>query len=211
MNAPKRKQNYIDASVQGGLIRRILVHWVMFLVVTAVTILSLKTLLGDPSQSFNVRFQQQLSELVLLVIIFIAIFPAFMLDTIRFSNRFVGPITRLRKHLRELGENGQTTDIKFRDNDFWQEIADEFNAVNKTGSRVVKRQPMKTPNSQIPTKMHRLRRHENYSHNKRRKGAATVELAVCLPMLVILVFGSLSATSMIFMRQADCSSLRTKR
>lgn len=34
------------------------------------------------------------------------------------------------------------------------------------------------------------------------KGAATVELAVCLPVLVILVLGSLSATSMIFMRQA---------
>lgn len=131
MNAPKRKQNYVDASVQGGLIRRILFHWVMFLLVTAVTILTLKTLLGDPSQSFSARFQEQLGELVLLVVIFVAIFPAFMLDTIRFSNRFVGPIGRLRKHMIELGENGETTDIKFRDNDFWQEIAKEFNAVNQ--------------------------------------------------------------------------------
>ena len=131
MSAPKRKQNYIDASVQGGLIRRILTHWVMFLVVTTVTILSLKTLLGDPSESFGTRFQQELSEIILLVVIFVAIFPAFMLDTIRFSNRFVGPVGRLRKHLRELGESGQTTDIKFRDHDFWQEIAKEFNAVNK--------------------------------------------------------------------------------
>ena len=41
--------------------------------------------------------------------------------------------------------------------------------------------------------------------NKKR-GAATVELAVCLPVLFLLVLGSLSATSMIFMRQAIVQS-----
>jgi len=131
MSTAKRKQNYIDSSVQGGLVRRVMVHWIMFLAVTTIAILSLKTLLGDPSESFSVRFQQQLSELVPLVVIFAAIFPAFMLDTIRFSNRFVGPVSRLRKHLKELAENGETTDIRFRDNDFWQEVAEEFNAVNR--------------------------------------------------------------------------------
>ena len=40
----------------------------------------------------------------------------------------------------------------------------------------------------------------------RRHGAATVELAVCLPVLILLVLGSLSATSMIFMRQAVVQS-----
>lgn len=130
MSAPKRKQNYIDSSVQGGLIKRILFHWVMFFVVTVMAILGLKTLLGDPSQTMTARLQAEMGELVLLALIFAAIFPAFMLDTIRFSNRFVGPVTRLRRHLKELGTTGETTDIKFRDNDFWQEIAEEFNAVN---------------------------------------------------------------------------------
>ena len=130
MSAPKRKQNYIDSSVQGGLIKRILFHWVMFFVVTVIAVVGLKTLLGDPSQTMAARLQAEVGELVMLAIIFAAIFPAFMLDTIRFSNRFVGPVTRLRRHLQELGTTGETTDIKFRDNDFWQEIANEFNAVN---------------------------------------------------------------------------------
>ena len=130
MSAPKRKQNFVDSSVQGGLIRRILFHWVMFFAVTTCAVLSLKTLLGDPSEPLGVRLQQELGEFSLLAIIFVAIFPAFMLDTIRFSNRFVGPVARLRRHLQELGTTGETSDIKFRDNDFWQEIAKEFNTVN---------------------------------------------------------------------------------
>ncbi len=42
--------------------------------------------------------------------------------------------------------------------------------------------------------------------NQYRIGSATVELAVCLPVLVIIVMGSLSATSMIFMRSAAVQS-----
>ena len=130
MNTPKRKQNYVNASIQGGLVRRILFHWLVFFLATAVLMLTLKTFLGDPELTFSERFQQQVSEFVLYGFIFAAIFPAFMLDSIRFSNRFVGPITRLRKHMRELASEGVTEDIQFRDNDFWQEVAQEFNTVN---------------------------------------------------------------------------------
>ena len=125
----KRKQNFVDKGVQGGLIRRIFVHWVVFFFVTTLAVLSLKTLLGEPSLSFSDRLSAELGEFVYLGIVFLAIFPAFMLDTIRFSNRFVGPITRLRRHIRELSQ-GETENIKFRDNDFWLTLADEFNELN---------------------------------------------------------------------------------
>ena len=59
----------------------------------------------------------------------LCLFPAFALDTVRFSNRFVGPITRVRRCLRELGTTGETERITFRDDDFWAEMAEEFNAV----------------------------------------------------------------------------------
>jgi len=34
-----------------------------------------------------------------------------------------------------------------------------------------------------------------------RKGLATVELAICLPLIVIIAFGSIEATNMIFLEQ----------
>lgn len=35
-----------------------------------------------------------------------------------------------------------------------------------------------------------------------RRGAATVEFAVCLPVIVLLVFGAIEASSLIFLRQS---------
>ena len=126
----KRKQNFVDKTVQGGLVRRIFLHWLVFFFVTAIAVLSLKILLGEPSLPLSERLSLELAEFAYLGIVFVAIFPAFMLDTVRFSNRFVGPVARLRRHMRELGQDGETQDVKFRDNDFWQAVAGEFNLVN---------------------------------------------------------------------------------
>ena len=38
-------------------------------------------------------------------------------------------------------------------------------------------------------------------HQQRRFGAATVEFAVCLPVIVLLVFGGIQSASMLFLRQ----------
>ena len=53
--------------------------------------------------------------------------------------------------------------------------------------------------------MFKLRR-KNQTARKGRTGNATVELAVCLPVLVLIVFGSLQASSMYFLRQAMVQS-----
>ncbi len=66
---------------------------------------------------------------MLIGLIMVALFPAFALDTIRFSNRFVGPIARLRRHMRELAAGEKVSSLAFRDNDFWADVADEFNTV----------------------------------------------------------------------------------
>lgn len=44
--------------------------------------------------------------------------------------------------------------------------------------------------------------HTPYAKRRPRKGLATLELAVCLPVLALLVFGSIEATSFIFLKQS---------
>ena len=128
MSKHKRKKNYVDNQVQGALLRRIFSHWFMFFLVAGVTIIMLKTLLGDPNIPTMERFQHQVGEFIFFGLVMAALFPAFMLDTVRFSNRFVGPIGRLRRHLQQLSR-GDTSECKFRGDDFWIEAAEEFNAV----------------------------------------------------------------------------------
>lgn len=129
MSSKKRKQNYVDTKVQGSLLRRIIMHWCIFFVVAFIATVAMQALLGDPAQSMSQRIAQKSGDMMLLGVVLLAIFPAFLLDTIRFSNRFAGPIVRLRRGLRELAENGTTNDLAFRDEDFWIEMANEFNRV----------------------------------------------------------------------------------
>lgn len=128
MSRKKRKQNFIDNHVQGALLRRIFSHWLMFFGVTAFAIVLLQTLLGDPALGIMERLQASFGEFTFMAIVMAALLPAFMLDTVRFSNRFVGPIARLRRHLRELS-HGDTSPCMFRGDDFWTDMADEFNKV----------------------------------------------------------------------------------
>ena len=124
----QRKQNFVDKHVQGALLRRIFFHWVIFFFVVTMSVVMLQAMLGDPAQSLVTRLKHEMGNFVFMGVILLALFPAFMLDTIRFSNRFVGPIARLRRHLRQLG-SGDTEHCKFRENDYWAEMAGEFNEV----------------------------------------------------------------------------------
>jgi hypothetical protein len=53
--------------------------------------------------------------------------PIFIVDTIKLSNRFAGPIYRLRLTIRSLAEGETFRPLRFRDFDFWQGLADDFN------------------------------------------------------------------------------------
>ncbi len=130
MSKHKRKKNFVDNKVQGALLRRIFSHWLLFFCVAGGSVILLQTLLGDSNIPVMDRLKQQVGDFSLFAIVMAALFPGFMLDTIRFSNRFVGPVGRLRRHLQQLSR-GDTSKCSFRGDDFWAEAAEEFNAVAK--------------------------------------------------------------------------------
>jgi hypothetical protein len=61
----------------------------------------------------------------LLVMVFML--PVFIVDTIKLSHRFAGPIYRMRQTIRSLAKGGAYTPMKFRELDFWQGMAEDFN------------------------------------------------------------------------------------
>lgn len=128
MSQTQRTQNFVDSHVQGALVKRVLGHWLMFFGVLAIATIGLQSLMGNPAQPLGQRLQSQIGEFMFLAVIMLAILPVFVLDTIRFSNRFVGPISRLRKGLRALKE-GNAEPLTFRGLDFWTGMATEFNQV----------------------------------------------------------------------------------
>lgn len=131
MTRKMRRQHWVDARVQGTLIRRIVIHWCTFFVVTLLCVSLMQLLLGDPNKTITERMSSPEQNLLLLGMIMLSLLPIFVLDTIRFSNRFVGPIARLRRSMRELVAGEKVPTLAFRDNDFWTEVADEFNSISQ--------------------------------------------------------------------------------
>ena len=130
MSKKLRRQHWVDSRVQGTLVRRILFHWCAFFVVTLMCVSVMQLLLGDPNKTIAERVGSPGSGLMLIGVIMLALFPAFALDTVRFSNRFVGPIARLRRYMRDLTAGEDVGTLSFRDNDFWSDVAEEFNAIS---------------------------------------------------------------------------------
>lgn len=48
---------------------------------------------------------------------------------LRFTHRFAGPIVRLRSEMAQLAAGGSPPPIRFREKDYWQDLAGNFNQI----------------------------------------------------------------------------------
>jgi nitrogen fixation/metabolism regulation signal transduction histidine kinase len=55
--------------------------------------------------------------------------PSYVIDTIKLSHRFAGPIFSLRRAIREVAAGQPARKLKFRGRDFWQDLAGDYNAM----------------------------------------------------------------------------------
>ncbi len=127
----KRGKVYIDRIVQGTLARRIVVHWCVFFALSMISLTALEFFLGDPELSFAGHLSVIWGKYAFFVILMVSILPTFVYDSMKLSNRFAGPVMRLRESIRDLAQGENVEELKFRENDFWRELSEDFNVVAK--------------------------------------------------------------------------------
>ncbi len=127
-NQKLRKRFFVDPKVQGALVYRVILYWVVCLVSITLMLLSWRLITG-PARMFYTHLNEMWFFYGPAAIASCILLPLVIIDVIRFSNRFVGPLIRLRRSLRALARGQEVEPIEFRTGDFWQEFADEFNAV----------------------------------------------------------------------------------
>lgn len=59
----------------------------------------------------------------------VLLLPLVLLDCLRLSNRFAGPMVRFERAIGELVENGRTDPVTLRDGDYWLKFAENFNVI----------------------------------------------------------------------------------
>jgi len=126
MSHPERKKTFIDPKVQGALVRRLVRHWLIFMVVASMVAFCLQVL-SNPFRSTSEHFQQMWWTHGPFLLAMLFLLPVFVLDTIKLSHRFAGPIYRLRQIILEIAQGDPPPRLKFRDFDFWQGLAEDFN------------------------------------------------------------------------------------
>jgi hypothetical protein len=128
MPARIRKRLFIDATVQGAIIRRLGVYLCSAIVFMVLPSAIARTYL-EPDRLFLVHLGNVLTEYWPLLLTLIALLPFVLYDTLKLSNRFAGPIFRLRRHLQQFNNGEAVPRIKFRDGDYWPDLAILVNAL----------------------------------------------------------------------------------
>ena len=123
-----RKQLFVDPKVQGALVRRAVVYWGCCLVTVSVVLLCWQIVWG-PRMLFHEYFIEMWRQFGPAIVASLLLLPIIAIDVVRTSNRFAGPIFRMRGAMRAAAKNGHARPLKFREGDFWTEVADEFNAM----------------------------------------------------------------------------------
>jgi hypothetical protein len=121
-----RKKTFVDPKVQGALVRRLVMHWCAFIAVAGLVAFCLQVL-SNPFTSIREHAQNVWWTHGPFLLVMVFMLPVFIVDTIKLSHRFAGPIYRMRQTIRSLAKGGAYTPMKFRDLDFWQGLAEDFN------------------------------------------------------------------------------------
>ncbi|MGL4512701.1 MAG: HAMP domain-containing protein [Lacipirellulaceae bacterium] len=128
MKIHRRKIEFVDPEVQGALARRLALHWVLFLSIAAVLVVGLKWM-SNPFTPISEHLVDAWWTYAPVLLVFICLTPVFVFDSVRISNRFTGPVLRLRKAIREMADGETPRKIDLRDGDFWKDVASDFNRV----------------------------------------------------------------------------------
>ncbi len=124
-----RKMRVMDQSVQGALLKRTCLHWFSFLVLSICITSGLGILTGDLTKPIADQLSRIAASNFWPFITLVAMLPMFLVDTLRLSSRFAGPMVRLRRSMDNLADHDDTSPLIFREGDFWKASADSYNSV----------------------------------------------------------------------------------
>lgn len=134
----RRIQNLVDREVQSSLAKRIVLHWFVLMFATALGIFAWTRLIEAPTEPWESVLNISLGHLTPVVITFLVMLPMFIKDSLSLSNRFAGPIVRVKRALADFADGKSIEPVEFRNGDFWKSLAHEVNRVTNRAEKEAK-------------------------------------------------------------------------
>jgi len=79
-------------------------------------------LMDTPTELWADTFALTWTRVVPFILISLALVPVFIWDSLKLSNRFAGPIVRVRRALAQIADGQSPKAIEFRHGDFWKAL-----------------------------------------------------------------------------------------
>jgi len=126
----RRKRWFADPRLQCGMLARVILYWLYS--VSAMGAMGLIWIwLARRPQSPAQWWDLISLNFGPLVVGSLVILPLLLLDCLRFSRRFAGPMVRCRRALRDLANGDPVEKVTLRQNDFWYEFARDVNQLEE--------------------------------------------------------------------------------
>lgn len=128
----RRRKFWIDRDVQGALVSRVISHCVLLFAISALFLPMFKVLnAAQLDAPFSTLMREAWVETAPIFAFMLLLLPFFVWDTVKLSNRFAGPMYRIRQALGGLAADKEVQPIRLRDDDVWQEAAHDSNVVRE--------------------------------------------------------------------------------
>lgn len=125
-NARMRKRLFVNSEIQFGLIRRTIIHWGLYMIAVLLAVMLWFTYRNHDA-SISTIINESFVNFAPALFAGVVLLPIFLYDQLKFSQRMVGPIYRMRREMSKLIRGEGVQKIRFRNQDHWPELADEFN------------------------------------------------------------------------------------
>lgn len=123
----QRNRFLSDPMLQWALIRRVMMHWSLTVLALLAIGVLVQLVYAPNEQTFMQAMRHSFGQQTPLLCVMFMLVPVYLRDIVKFSHRFAGPMSRLRKILNELAAGRRGMSLKFRPGDFWQGTATDFN------------------------------------------------------------------------------------
>lgn len=125
-----RQQLLVDHHVQGALLKRTGLYSVSCAVYFAVILVFTESM-SRPDELFSEAIFRCLDEAIYWAPGLILLTPLVAYDMLKLTNRFAGPVFRLRREMKRLINGESIQPLSFRDGDHWPEMAELFNQLRQ--------------------------------------------------------------------------------
>jgi hypothetical protein len=124
----KRSQLLADLPVQGSIIAWMVFYWGASLLMLF-GLLFFWTLLTGPARMSWMTVDHVWFKYGAVFVAAALLLPLIVWDMLKLTNRFAGPVRRLRNYLHQLAEGKPVPPLHFRKGDYWHDLANDFNRV----------------------------------------------------------------------------------